>query len=94
MTQKTSDAFVFPPYTVRELKADVTRDLKRRGCVIERQEVMYLPTDRGDHNLVVRTHYREPKYCPCCGTPQPLHSAIAYCDDCNTDRCGHHEEPS
>ena len=30
--------------------------------------------------------------CPCCGTVQPPHSAIAYCDDCNTDTCGHHEE--
>ena len=29
--------------------------------------------------------------CPCCGAKQPLHSAIAYCDDCNNDTCGHHE---
>lgn len=28
--------------------------------------------------------------CPCCATPQPQGSAIAYCDDCNTDTCGHH----
>ena len=28
--------------------------------------------------------------CPCCGTVQPAHSAIAYCDDCNNDTCGHH----
>ncbi len=27
--------------------------------------------------------------CPCCGAVQPAHSAIAYCDDCNTDTCGH-----
>ncbi len=31
------------------------------------------------------------KACPCCGAVQPAHSAIAYCDDCNTDRCGHNE---
>ena len=30
--------------------------------------------------------------CPCCGAAQPAHSAIAYCDDCNTDTCGHHAE--
>ena len=30
--------------------------------------------------------------CPCCGTLQPPHSAIAYCDDCNTDTCGHHND--
>ena len=30
--------------------------------------------------------------CPCCGAEQPPHSAIAYCDDCNTDTCGHHIE--
>jgi hypothetical protein len=27
--------------------------------------------------------------CPCCGAPQLLGSAIAYCDDCNRDTCGH-----
>ena len=27
--------------------------------------------------------------CPCCGAEQPPHSAIAYCDDCNDDTCGH-----
>jgi hypothetical protein len=27
--------------------------------------------------------------CPCCDAVQPAHSAIAYCDDCNTDTCGH-----
>jgi hypothetical protein len=30
--------------------------------------------------------------CPCCGTEQPAHSAIPYCDDCNDDSCGHHPE--
>ncbi len=31
----------------------------------------------------------EKSRCPCCGAVQPVHSAIAYCDDCNTDTCGH-----
>ena len=30
--------------------------------------------------------------CPCCGAEQPAHSAIPYCDDCNTDTCGHNPE--
>ena len=30
--------------------------------------------------------------CPCCAAVQPVHSAIAYCDDCNIDACGHNDD--
>ena len=33
-----------------------------------------------------------PVTCPCCGAVQPAHGANPYCDDCDTDTCGHHDE--
>lgn len=31
--------------------------------------------------------------CRCCGaTGYPISAAVPYCDDCNTDTCGHWEQ--
>ena len=79
--RKARTAREFDPYAQRAVEL-VGKD--RAAALASSQWVTaLLPPQRSGNDLRLR--------CPCCGAPQPAHSAIAYCDDCNRDTCGHHD---